>query len=294
MIFLIISIILSTYLTLSFKVLENLNIPILPSIVFNYIFCVATGSIWNNSIPFSNGVIHQDWFKWSIVMGLCFISLFNLIGYTTQKIGVAVASVANKLSMIIAVVFFIIFNNDPYNWIKIVGIILALLSVILTCYSSSNNSSNNKKLIYLPIILFFGSGFLDALFKWVSDNYIKKEDSLLNQFLITSFGIAGIVGLLILLYQYIILKKKFNPKTILAGLIIGIPNYFSIYFLGKVYKENLMESSAIIPVNNMAIVLVSTIAAYLFFKEKLSLINWFGILLSIISIALIAFNTHII
>jgi uncharacterized membrane protein len=295
MIFLIASILLSTYLTLSFKVLEKLHIPILPSIVFNYIFCVATGSIINQSIPFTNGVIHQGWFKWSIIMGLCFISLFNLIGFTTQKIGIAVASVANKLSMIISVVFFIIFFNDPYNWLKILGIIIALFAVIFTCYTTSNeNKKNSNAMFYLPIMLFIGSGFLDALFKWVTDTYIKQEDNLLNQFLITSFGIAGIIGIVILMYQHLIQKKPFSPKAILAGFIIGVPNYFSIYFLGKVYKENMMESSAIIPVNNMAIVLVSTIAAYLFFKEKLSIINWLGILLSIVAIALIAFNTYLI
>ena len=40
----------------------------------------------------------------------------------------------------------------------------------------------------------------------------------------------------------------------------------------------------------MGIVLFSAVAAWLLFKEKLSLINWVGIVLSIVAIALIAFD----
>jgi len=50
------------------------------------------------------------------------------------------------------------------------------------------------------------------------------------------------------------------------------------------------QSSAKILVNNMGIVLFSSVVAWLLFKEKLSLINCAGILLSIAAIALIAFG----
>jgi uncharacterized membrane protein len=56
---------------------------------------------------------------------------------------------------------------------------------------------------------------------------------------------------------------------------------------------NWMESSAIIPVNNMGIVLFSSIMAWLLFREKLSVINWLGIFLSLGAIALIAFGDRL-
>ncbi len=292
MIFLIGSILLTTYLTLSFKVLQKLHIDVFPAIVFNYVTCVITGSIVNGNTPFNQEVTGSDWFKWALVMGFLFIVLFNLIAFVTQKIGVAVSSVANKLSMIIPVLFFIVVNHDPYNLLKIVGIIVAIIAVVFTCYTTSNNTTlKNKNLLYLlPFILFIGSGLLDTLYKDVYDKYLNNNDVALNNFLITSFATAGLVGFCILLYQYLTKKSLFSAKTLLAGICIGLPNYFSIWCLGKVYKENLMESSAIIPVNNMAIVLVSTLLAFILFKEKLSKINWAGILLSIVAIALIAFN----
>lgn len=291
MFYLLASVVLSSYLTLAFKLLQRYNIPILPAIVFNYITCVLTGSLVNQTVPISGFTINQPWFVWALLTGGLFISLFNLIGYITQQMGVTVSSVANKLSMVIAVVFFSFFYKDAINAIKIIGVLLAILAVVLTCYKPSTN--NQKSRYILPIILFLGSGLLDALFKWVTDAYLGTSNSLLNQYLTTSFCIAGILGCFILLYQYIKYKALLSYKAIIAGVLIGVPNYFSIYYLGKVYSVNLLPSSEIIPVNNIAIVLLSTLLAYLLFSEKLNKYNWFGIILSVVAIVLIAFNQYL-
>ena len=105
MIYIIGSIILSSYLTLSFKVLQRLHINAFQAIVFNYIACVCTGAVFNGSFPVNNEAVHSSWFKWALLMGVMFISIFNVIGITTQKLGVAIASVANKLSLVIPFLF---------------------------------------------------------------------------------------------------------------------------------------------------------------------------------------------
>lgn len=291
MLFLAGSIIFSSYLTLSFKVLQRLNIPVLPAIVFNYLTCVVTGSVVNGSFPINNGTVQAPWFPWAVVLGCFFISLFNIIGFTTQRMGVAVVSVANKLSLVIPAVFFIIYKGESLHAFKITGIVLALAAVWLTCY---NNAPKEQKplspllMVLLPLVLFIGSGALDTIYKFVEEQYLNNDN--LNAFLISSFAAAGVAGLVILATRYATGKEKFSISTVLAGILIGIPNYFSIWCLGKVYKQNWMESSAIIPVNNMGIVLFSTVVAWLVFKEKLTRINWAGILLSLAAIALIAFS----
>ena len=72
--------------------------------------------------------------------------------------------------------------------------------------------------------------------------------------------------------------------------MIGVPNYFSIWCLLQVLKQYADNSSAIIPINNMGIVLFSAIVAWLLFRERLSAINWAGILLALGAIALIAYG----
>lgn len=299
MIFLIGSIVLSSYLTLAFKVCEKYGISIFQAILFNYITCIATGSIVNGSHPFTSTNFHSRWFPWAVIMGAIFILVFNITGYTTQKIGVAVASVANKLSLVIPFIFSIYLFNEPASWIKIAAIIIALIAVALTCYPSQNDFSHAAgkhisagwKDMILPAVLFIGSGLSDSLVNYVSNpssNLLTKEDN--NAYLVTGFTAAFCIGTVILIVQVLRKKAVIQSKAIIAGICIGVPNYFSIWCLVKVlnlYSEN---SSAIIPVNNMGIVLFSAVMAWLLFKEKLSFINWTGIILSVAAIAMIAFG----
>jgi drug/metabolite transporter (DMT)-like permease len=294
MIYLLGSIILSSYLTLSFKVLQRLNINTLQAIVFNYIACVCTGAFVNGSFPVNKENINAPWFVWALVMGVMFISIFNIIAFTAQTMGVAVASVANKLSMVIPFMFSLYLYNENSTVLKVTGIVVALAAVVLTCYPTEKNNATpqkNKKLLWLlPLVLFMSSGLLDTLIVYVKNNFFINPADNFNTFLITAFSVAGGIGILVLLFQFTTGVQPFSFKALLAGIIIGIPNYFSIWCLGKlitVYKGN---SSAIIPVNNMGIVLFSAVAAWLLFKEKLSLINWVGIILAIAAIALIAYG----
>ncbi|MGC4103143.1 hypothetical protein [Ferruginibacter sp.] len=295
MIYLFGSILFSSYLTLSFKVLQRLHINTLQAIVFNYVACVLTGSVVNGSFPVNKTNIAAPWFLWALVMGGMFISIFNVIGFTTQKLGVAVASVANKLSLVIPFLFSLYLYNETAAALKIAGIVVALAAVVFTCYpaQNSNDNSNSVKgnlVVLLPVILFISSGLLDTLIVYVKNSFFIDPEDNFNNFLISAFSVAATLGLIILTIQVITGKQKFSFKAMLAGIIIGIPNYFSIWCLGKVISAYHGNSSAIIPVNNMGIVLFSAVAAWLLFKEKLSAINWVGIVLALGAIALIAYG----
>jgi drug/metabolite transporter (DMT)-like permease len=294
MIYLLGSIILSSYLTLSFKVLQRLNINTLQAIVFNYIACVCTGAVVNGAFPVNKENISAPWFIWALLMGLMFISIFNVIAFTAQKLGVAVASVANKLSMVIPFIFSLYLYNESSTVLKVAGIAVALAAVVLTCYPSQKQGSeprgNHYILFLLPVALFISSGLLDTLIVYVKNSFFINPTDNFNDFLISAFSVAGVIGIIVLLIQFATGKQSFSGKALLAGIIIGIPNYFSIWCLGKVITAYQGNSSAIIPVNNMGIVLFSAVAAWLLFKEKLSLVNWAGIVLAIAAIALIAYG----
>jgi drug/metabolite transporter (DMT)-like permease len=293
MIFLLGAILLTSWLTLCFKIVERFQIPLFQAIVFNYISCVITGSVVNGSFPVNSNSVNESWFKWSLLMGMMFISIFNLMGTTTQKMGVSVASVANKLSLVIPFLFSIYLYSEAVTWIKIAGVVLALSAVVFTCMPSSKGEEPSGKPFHaanllLPVVLFISSGLLDTLIKYVETNHLNDGNK--NAYLITSFGVAATAGVSLLLIRVLSGKTKFDLRSIPAGIMIGVPNYFSIWCLVRVLKDYEGNSSAIFPIVNMGIVLFSTLAAWLLFKEKLSGINWLGIGLSILAIALIAFG----
>jgi drug/metabolite transporter (DMT)-like permease len=292
MFFLLGCIVLTSYLILSFKVVERMGLNNLQVIVFNYWTCVITGSIVNGHFPVNHATIQQDWFPWAIAMGLVFIFLFNIIAFSAQRIGIAVTSVANKLSLVIPFLFSIYLYNEQASVIKIAGIVLALVAVAMTCYTKQDTGPASVKrsiwLYVLPIILFIGSGLLDTMIKYVEVSFLDGTNN--DDYITTAFLSAAVIGLPGLFVQWVVRKKPVRWKAVAAGIAIGIPNYFSIWCLVQVLKQYQGNSSAILPINNMGIVVFSSLAAWLLFKEKLSILNWSGVILAVIAIALIAYG----
>jgi drug/metabolite transporter (DMT)-like permease len=138
-------------------------------------------------------------------------------------------------------------------------------------------------------MVFLGSGIIDTSLKYLEDTHVATNDVAI--FSATIFGSAALIGIIILLFRVLQGEFKFAIKNLLGGILLGVPNYFSVYFIVQALRSNILESSGIFTVNNVAVVLTSTIVGILLFKEYLSLKNWMGIILAIVSIVLITFNT---
>jgi drug/metabolite transporter (DMT)-like permease len=286
------SIIFTSYLILSFKVCERYHINTFQAIVFNYITCIITGSVVNGSFPVNAHNAAQVWFKWAALMGTVFIISFNMVAITARKASVAAASVANKLSMVIPAAFSVWLYNDSMSMIKASGIIVALVAVVFISIQKKDTAVT-KFSWAIPLLiaaLFIISGLLDTGIKYVEYHFLSEENK--NDYLISAFFFAGTIGVVLLFIQLLTGKIKFDKRAVLAGVLIGIPNYFSIWCLVKVLKDPpyRLQSSAIIPVNNLGILLFCTLMAYVLFKERLSKINWLGIVLSVLAITLIAYG----
>jgi drug/metabolite transporter (DMT)-like permease len=293
MIFLLGSILFSTFLTVAFKICDRLEINKFQAIVFNYLTCLVTGSIINSSLPGYSKNIAEPWFKWALIMGVGFVVSFNLIALTVQKRGLAVASVASKLSLVIPFVAAIFLYGEAVSVISVTGIILALIAVMLTLYPPEKLAGAKREAVItgtllLPVVVFFLTGCLDSLVKYLEQNFLNNANN--DEYLVMAFTAAFSGGIIALVYRLAIGQTRFQYRALLAGLIIGIPNYFSIWCLVKVLKMFPGQSAVILPVTNMGIVLVSALVAAFVFKEHLKRINWIGIILSIISICLIAFG----
>lgn len=138
----------------------------------------------------------------------------------------------------------------------------------------------------LSRIGFLGSGIIDTSLKYLENRFLSASEMPL--FSATLFFAAASVGLFILAILVLRGSFQFQWKNVLGGLFLGIPNYFSVYFLLKALKSNVLESSGIFTVNNVGIVMLSTVAGIVLFHEKLLRKNWIGIGLAIASIALVA------
>tara|TARA_B110000046_G_scaffold33282_1_gene35839 strand:- start:13870 stop:14616 length:747 start_codon:yes stop_codon:yes gene_type:complete len=228
----------------------------------------------------------EPWFPGALVLGALFIAIFFVMAMTAQKNGVSVTSIAGKMSVVVPILFGIFLYNESVTFLKILGIVIALIAVYLSSVKEEKQEKNGSLLF--PILLFIGSGTIDTLLKYVQVNYVADAD--VSVFSGSLFGIAAIFGFLILTIKTIKTIKKreaFGLKNVLAGIVLGVPNYYSIVFLMKALQNKNIESSTLFTVNNVAIVIVSTLVGLLFFKEKFSLKNKIGVILAILGIVLV-------
>jgi drug/metabolite transporter (DMT)-like permease len=286
LIYLLLSILISSFIFVIFKLFDVYKINTLQAIVVNYTIAFSFGVFTSNTSVSIAEIPQQNWFLGAFCLGFLFISIFNVMGITAQKNGLSVASVAGKMSVVIPIIFGIIVYNESVGFVKVIGIILALVAVYLSSAKSDTNPVKFKNLIF-PLILFVGSGVLDTGLKFVETSSVSDGEEPL--FLATIFGCAFILGIFVVITQMINGKFKFHYKNILGGILLGIPNYYSMEFLLKAFKTDL-ESSTLFTINNVGILLLTTVFALLFFKEKLIKKNWIGIALSIISILLVSFS----
>lgn len=285
MLYLVITILLNVLISAIFKLLPRFKIDTLQAIVVNYCVCVVTGSLFLGHIPFQASHVSQQWFPWTFLMGAAFISIFNLIGYCTRVDGITTATIANKLSLVIPVIIAIVFFNEAAGIWKIVGIVLALPAVYLTTRVKEENGKTPSLL--WPLLLFVCSGLLDALVNYAQRTFLETPE-VQATFTIYCFGVAACFGIIIVIIMLLMKKMQLHWRNVVAGICIGVPNYFSIYFLIRSINCGVMQSSATIPVLNIGTLVASSLAAIFIFREKANAQRIIGLVLSVIAILLIA------
>jgi drug/metabolite transporter (DMT)-like permease len=284
MLWLALCIVFTSCLIISFKHFEQWNIKILPAITFNYVTCSLLGLLTQQNISLQTVSSWQHWMTLSVLLGFAFIVVYYLLSMTTVRNGVTVGAIANKLSVVIPVTIAIMIYGEKATLFKIIGILLALASVILTNIKNGN-SEKVKAGILLPVIVFIGSGLSDSLL-----NYIQRfhlADEYFGLFIGIVFSSAFLLGITATAMAYFFKKETFGLRDIVAGLILGIPNFGSMFTILKALQSPSIEDSVVWTLNNMGVIVFATIYAVFVFKEKLNRYNIAGILLALFAIMLI-------
>jgi len=291
MIFLVLSIATSTLISLLFKWFKGKELNMLQVLIGNYITCVLCGVAYEAIYHNFTVAPSNDWIWLGALLGIIFITGFYAIAKTVQQFGVTIATVSTKMSVAISVVGAFIFFNETATALKITGVVLALFAVYLSAKTTSSKNSTNETLvvkgsIWLPIFVFLSSGLIEISLKHAQLNLLGAND--INLFTTLIFLSAGVLGLGLLIVNLFRKKTTISGKSIGWGLLLGIPNYASIFFLLTLLDQPGWESSMVYPVNNIGIILLSALLAMFLFAEKMNKYNVVGFVLGIIAILLLS------
>lgn len=304
MIYLILSVICTAMLVLAFKIFNRRQIPVFQAIVFNYISATLCAFVFlpDKQAVLSGHIFAEPWVPFALFLGSMFIGVFNLTAITTGFYGVSTASVAMKLGLVFPVLLAFTVYGEPFDWMKLAGIVFAFAAVILCSVKedgdpvdTDNQSDNTNKAAHhssfaiLPVIVFIGSGACDSLTQLANKKYVSAEG--MEGFSFFLFATTAVIGMAIFIYQLARGKAKFHSGSLAGGVLLGIANYFSFLFLLKALATVPWGSSVVFPVSNLGTVALATLAGIVFFKEKISKLNMLGLAFAAVSIGLIVWGS---
>ena len=276
------TIVLFNILIIIFKMFEKYNINTLQALIFNYITAGVCSYFFLESDFSLEYIFNSGWLFHAIVIGTLFIVVFVFYGFGTQKVGISITTVANKMSLIIPVFTAIILYEDVFTFLKALAFILALLGIYLSS-TRAGKLGFDRKYLWLIILIFLGQGISDAIFNDFAQKFPNERGYL---FFMTLFAVASVSGLLIYILESTN-KKTQNPfqlSSIFWGIIFGVPNFFSLVFFLKALADPSLNSSVVFTLVSIGVVVSSSLLGVFLFHEKLDKSNWVGILLCVCAI----------
>jgi drug/metabolite transporter (DMT)-like permease len=284
--FLLFAVTASSLILISFKIFEKLGIDSFTAITINYIVGAAFGYNYIDWEVSATGVISSNWFPMAALTGLALIVSFVLFSLSAQKAGIAITAISSRMAVITSVLFGIFHFGDNAGIVKISGIALAIVAFYLT-FRKEKADRPSLFLLLLPLSVFILMGLNDIILKVTQFYYIGDSNTTeQTRYAATAFLFGFLIGIPALIYRYFAHKKSVNIKDVGAGIILGLLNWFSTYYLLRGLA--VMEVSLFIPLLNISVVTISALVGFFIFREKLSLVNKIGILTAIFAIILIA------
>lgn len=280
MIYLLLAILTSTFIIITFRVFERFRISILQAITVNYLVASTFGYLSAPETFRFAEITSQPWFASALIIGVTLIVAFNLFALSAKYAGVAVTAISSRMSVIIPVTLGFLIFGDTAGWTKITGIIVALVAFYFTS-KRDKTVTINTKYVYLPMLLFLAVGINDSMMK-VAEHFFIHGDFVV--FLATAFAVALLLGIGVLAAKR--KNEVFAPRNLIAGVILGLFNWFStLYFLKGL---DIFEVSFFVPVFNVGVVALASMLGFIFFNEKATTSKLVGIALALLAIALIA------
>ena len=282
MVYLILAILFSTGVFVAMRLFERFNLDNHQALMWNYVFAAGTGFLMCKQFDTLPQLVAEPWFGLSIVTGFWFIFTYVLMTASTQRSGVTVTSLSSKLSVVLPTLAGVVLFSEKLNFVATMGIVLALVALVLVVGGKEQSNKTNKINWLLPVLIFFGTGTGDILMKLNEQKNTAHDMSFMIAFI---YFIALLFGILIVAYDLIRRRSKWQWKNALGGICLGVINYFSTFCV--YHAMRCFDNVVLFPVYNIGVVSVTALTGWLLFKEKLTWKNYLGLAIAIIAVILI-------
>ncbi len=277
---LIIAVLCSVAVSVLLKVARKRNIAIQQAIAFNYI--VALSLSWFLLKPDFKGLEFTDFIAQSentpifLALGILLPSVFIIMSKAVEFAGIVRSDAAQRLSLFLPILAAFLIFHETLSQSKAIGIMLAFVGLFsLLSKPNQQQSAVDFRGVLGLVGVWFGYGIIDILFKQVA-----KSGGAFPTTLFIAFSLAACIMFIYLLFK----RTQWNVASFVGGIILGVLNFFNILFYIKAHQSFGSNPTLVFAGMNIGVICLGTITGALIFKEKISKVNWLGIVFSLSAI----------
>ena len=276
---LIIAVLCSVAVSVLLKVARKRNIVIQQAIAFNYIAALSLS--WFLLKPDFKGLEFTDFIAQSentpifLALGILLPSVFIIMSKAVEFAGIVRSDAAQRLSLFLPILAAFLIFHEMLSQSKAIGIVLAFIGLFCLLSKPNEQSAVDFRGVLGLIGVWFGYGIIDILFKQVA-----KSGGAFPTTLFIAFSLAACIMFIYLLFK----RTQWNVASFVGGIILGVLNFFNILFYIKAHQSFSSNPTLVFAGMNIGVICLGTITGALIFKEKISKVNWLGIVFSLCAI----------
>jgi len=134
--------------------------------------------------------------------------------------------------------------------------------------------------------VFIAYGLTNTLFSYLNSSLTYFVGGTLPFIMMILIG-SILSSAIVLIWKSVNGTLAWNRNSVLAAIPLGLPNFFSFYFLLKALDAYQNNAAVVLTMYNLSVILLSAITAYVFFKERLTNRQWIGLAIGCVGIALL-------
>lgn len=277
---LVLSIACSVAVSVLLKMARSRGIRVDQAIAFNYVMAGTLCALLLGPQP---GTLLQSTAPWPLLLalGLLLPSVFLIMAKAVQQAGIVLSDVAQRLSLLLPLIAAFTLFGEAATQSKLMGIAVALVALAALLWRPGNRNAqapaNHGGALTIALLLgvWFGYGTIDILFKQMA-----KTGSAFPTTLLGAFIMAGLVS-----FGYLFLRRTaWSPRSIVAGLLLGLLNFGNIYFYVRAHQVYSDNPTLVFSAMNIGVISLGTLIGAGIFRERIHWVNGAGVGLAILAI----------
>lgn len=223
------------------------------------------------------------------VMGILSVvfQIFYICAFSKGKMALTV--IINNFSMLLPTAVSAAFLNESFGLFKVVGTVLALVSLVLSVSPDSTEEnltkkSNNAIWLICTLLVFLSNGFISINQKLYSVFTDKIE---VFEFVAAAYLTASFLSAMILTDVNIKnhVRASADKKTVISSVIVGV--MLGVFQCLNTYSASVLPGTVLYPAYNCGVSVLCAAVGAVIFREKLTKKQGIGVAVGIFAIVLL-------